>query len=118
MAYHLQTGRQGEDLAVDWLQQQGYHIRHRNWKHSYYELDIVAEKNGTLHFVEVKTRRNTRFGHPEEGVTKKKIARLYEAGAAYQEAFPAHKRVQYNILSILLLPNKEPQFFFLEDISL
>lgn len=118
MAFHLKTGRHGEELAVNWLVQQGYSIRHRNWKYSYYELDIVAEKDGMLHFVEVKTRRNNRYGHPEEGVTKKKIERIYEAGAAYQEAFPGFKRVQYHVLSILLEAGKEPDFFFVEDVAL
>ncbi|MFN4286063.1 MAG: YraN family protein [Lacibacter sp.] len=118
MAKHLHTGRRGEELAAAWLQQKGYVIRHRNWKFSYYELDIVAEKNGMLHFIEVKTRRNNRFGHPEESVSKKKLQRLYEAGAAYQEAYPGFKWVQYHILSILLLPQRPPEFYFLEDVSM
>ncbi len=118
MAKHLATGRLGEDLAARWLQERGYRILHRNWKYSYYELDLVAEKNGMLHFIEVKTRRTDTFGYPEEGVTIRKMERLLLAGEAYQEQYPHWKRLQYHILSIRLYANREPDYFLLEDVSL
>ena len=42
MAKHLETGRQGEELAAQWLLAQGFAILHRNWKHSYFELDVMS----------------------------------------------------------------------------
>ena len=55
-------GRWGEDLAAEFLEQQGYRIVDRNWKCRFGELDLVAEGGGFLCFVEVKLRRSNRFG--------------------------------------------------------
>jgi putative endonuclease len=117
MAKHLETGREGEELAVAWLQAKGYLILHRNWRHSYFELDIVASKENTLHFIEVKTRTTDRYGYPEEDVTLKKLERLMNAGEEFLHQHPQWKRVQYDILSIRLSPHQTPEYFFLEDVS-
>ena len=117
MAKHIKTGEEGEELAIAWLQAQGFAILHRNWKHSYFELDVVASKDGVLHFVEVKTRTTDTFGHPEEGVTSKKLERLMQAGEEYLQQYPDWKRIQYDILSIRLHKYKAPEYFFLEDVS-
>lgn len=117
MAKHIKTGEEGEELATAWLQAQGFAILHRNWKHSYFELDVVASKDAVLHFVEVKTRTTDTFGHPEEGVTAKKLERLMLAGEEYLQQNPNWKRIQYDILSIRLHKYKAPEYFFLEDVS-
>ena len=117
MAKHLETGRQGEEMAIAWLQGQGYTILHRNWKHSYFELDVIAVKDAVLHFIEVKTRTTDTYGHPEEGVTTKKLERLMNAGEEYLHQHPDWNRIQYDILSIRLFTHKSPEYFFIEDIS-
>ena len=48
MAGHNVLGKIGEDIAADYLVKQGYHIRHRNWRKGHNELDIVAEKDGSM----------------------------------------------------------------------
>ena len=53
------TGRLGEETAARWLLDHGFTLLHRNWRQGHYELDIVAARKGTLHFIEVKTRRGT-----------------------------------------------------------
>ncbi len=118
MAKHLDTGKQGEDLAASWLQSNGFTILHRNWRFSYFELDVIATRNEFLHFIEVKTRTTDRFGHPEEDVTVKKLKRMMSAGEEFQFQNPGWKWVQYDILSILLHEHKEPDYFFIEDVSL
>ena len=117
MAKHLETGRQGEELAAEWLQAQGFVIMHRNWKHSYFELDVVASKDNILHFIEVKTRTTDTYGHPEEGVTAKKLERLMNGAEEFLHQHPEWKRIQYDILSIRLHKYKAPEYFFLEDVS-
>lgn len=116
MAKHLETGKTGENLAAVWLEQNGFTLLHRNWKHSYYELDIIAEKQGCLHFIEVKTRRTKTYGFPEEGVTDHKRERLMNAGEAFLEQNPQWKRIQYDILSIHLT-SQGAEYFLIEDIS-
>ncbi len=117
MAKHLETGKQGEEMATAWLLGQGFTILHRNWKYSYFELDVIAEREGVLHFIEVKTRTTDMYGHPEEGVTAKKLERLMNAGEEFLNMYPVWERIQYDILSIRLFTNKAPEYFFIEDIS-
>jgi putative endonuclease len=118
MAKHLTTGRKGEDLAVTWLESHGFSILHRNWRYSYFELDIIATRDHFLHFIEVKTRTGDLFGYPEEDVTVKKLKRMMQAGEEFQFQYPTWKWVQYDVLSIRLFEKREPEYFFIEDVSL
>jgi putative endonuclease len=118
LAKHNVLGTEGEALAVQWLQERGFMLLHRNWRHSYYEVDIIASRETVLHFIEVKTRRSKKFGEPEESVDKKKIINLMKAGAEFQYQFPDWKRVQYDVLSITIEPNGSAGYFFIEDVYL
>lgn|SRR5688572_17980528 len=119
MSYqHHDTGKKGEDMAVDYLQQQKFIILHRNWRHARYEIDVIASRDNVLHIIEVKTRTNLLFGHPEESVSKKKINNMLLSAKAFMYQYPQWRQVQYNILSITLLANQPPDFFFIEDVYL
>ena len=118
MNQHHATGQEGEVIAINWLSRQGFFILHTNWRCYHYELDIVAEKGEILHFVEVKTRKSLQYGYPEEGVTRAKFRRMKAAGAAYLHRYKDNRiRVQYDILSILLQNDQEPQITLIEDIG-
>ena len=117
-ANHLETGKKGESLAVAYLQQNGFTILRCNWRHSFYEIDIIASKNGVLHFIEIKTRRTMKYGFPEESVSVKKIRSLLKGAAIYLLQHPGWKRVQLDVLSITMLPEREPEYFLIEDVSL
>jgi putative endonuclease len=114
---HL-LGKQGESLAAKWLEEAGYTILHKNWRHAHVEVDIIANKNNVLHFIEVKTRSNTRFGQPEEGVDQHKIHHLLQAGEEFQYQYPQWKRVQYDVLSISIQANNNISYYFIDDIYL
>lgn len=73
-----QTGNLGETLAEQYLRRQGYTIIARNWRCPVGELDVVARQGAMLVFVEVRTRRGTRQGTPEESITPAKQAKLVE----------------------------------------
>lgn len=118
MASHNELGKEGERMADAWLCTKGYNILHRNWRHSYYEIDIIAEKNEVLHIIEVKIRRHSPFGHPEDSVSKRKFRRLQRAADQFLHLNPGHKWVQYGILAITLFADKDPEFYLLEDIFL
>jgi putative endonuclease len=118
MPSHLQVGSDGEDLAVEWLRQRDYEILHRNWRYRHYEIDIVAKKNNRLHFIEVKSRHASPFGHPEDSVGKKKFKNLQRAADEFLFLNPGHKWIQYDILSITLPKQGAPEFFLLEDVFL
>lgn len=78
-----ELGRLGEDFAAGLLTAEGYRVIERNFRCRAGEIDIIAEKNGELSFVEVKTRRTLTFGQPAEAVTLEKQRRLRETAAYY-----------------------------------
>lgn len=85
--YKQKLGQRGEEIAISYLRQQGYTILARNWRCPVGELDIVAREGEMLAFVEVRTRRGSRFGTPEESITLPKQAKLIEVAQTYlQEA--------------------------------
>lgn len=69
-------GRAGEQLAVHYLENEGFRVIARNWRHQFGELDIVALDAETIVAIEVKTRSSTDFGHPFESITTEKVQRL------------------------------------------
>ncbi|MEO5985351.1 MAG: YraN family protein [Ferruginibacter sp.] len=119
MTHNASTGRIGEDFAAAWLEQKGYEILYRNWRHQHWEIDIIAVKKNVLHFIEVKTRASRTFGYPEDNVSKKKIAYLIDAGEEFLFKYPHWQRIQFDILAITINPGKaKSEYFFIEDIYL
>lgn len=118
MAVHNQLGKRGEQMAEAYLVQNGYEILHRNWRFSHYEIDIIALRNEVLHFVEVKLRSSKTFGLPEQNVKKKKFQSLLHAADEFLFQHQQYRHVQYDILSINLFADNEPEFFLIEDVYL
>ncbi len=118
MADHNLTGKTGEQLAALFFSKHGYIVLEKNWRHSRWEVDIIASKNNVLHFVEVKTRRTKNYGLPEEKVGNKKIQNLINAAEEYLYLHPEWKRIQFDILSIILNNDKAPEYFLIEDVYL
>jgi putative endonuclease len=118
MASHNELGQKGEELAYTWLKKNGYEVLHRNWRHSHYEIDLIALKNNFLHIIEVKARHYTPFGHPEDSVGRKKFKNLQRAADEFLFLNPGYKWIQYNILAITLFRDKDPEYFLLEDVFL
>ncbi len=72
-----QLGNYGEQLACEYLVKQGYQILYAPWTClPFGEIDIVARDGKTLVFVEVKTRKTSDFGYPEEAVTRRKRVKI------------------------------------------
>lgn len=118
MRDHIETGKKGELLAENYIRDLGFDILHRNWRHRRTEIDIIATKNNILHFIEVKTRTSLIFGFPEESVSNRKIKTLFRGGAAYCFKNPGWPNIQFDILSIVLLENKAPEFLLISDVCL
>ena len=76
-------GQKGEQLAEAELRQRGYRILELNWRCQDGEIDIVAEHDGWLVFVEVRTRRGVKMGSPEASITPAKCARLVRVAQRY-----------------------------------
>lgn len=118
MAKHIQTGKLGEQMGEVFFVEKGYRVLEKNWRHSHWEVDIIAEKNSVLHFVEIKTRRTKNYGLPEEKVGAKKIQNLINAAEQYLYLHPEWKRIQFDILSININKNGPADYFLIEDVYL
>lgn len=116
MSHNSQTGKEGEELAVNWLQEQGFTVLSVNWRFSRYEIDVICCRGNILHFIEVKTRNSIMFGHPEESVTGKKLESMMNAGEEYLFRNPKWKQVQYDVLSITRFSQGNIEYYFIEDV--
>ncbi|NOZ61775.1 MAG: YraN family protein [Calditrichaeota bacterium] len=76
-------GKLGEELASDYLQKKGYEILKRNFRFGHGEIDIIAEKDGVLVFVEVKTKQFGDFGDPIHWVTRRKQLQIGKIAHGY-----------------------------------
>ncbi|MCI8646829.1 MAG: YraN family protein [Firmicutes bacterium] len=85
---NMQLGKLGEDTVQSYLEQKGYKILCRNYRCRGGEIDIIASKGADLHFIEVKTRNGSLFGHPAESVTKEKKKHIKAAISSYLSQWP------------------------------
>jgi len=98
----------GEGIATRYLQDKGYKILERNYYTRNGELDIICEKDSKIVFVEVKTRKNTSFGSPEEAITRKKINHLRQAALTYLNSVERpYQEICFDVITILVDGNKE-----------
>ena len=107
MAKHNELGKEGETEAAEYLISKGYTIRHRNWRSGKRELDIVAQKDGELVIVEVKTRRSDEFGRPEEAITDRKIRNIIISTDAYIQRSEIDLPVRFDVITVT---GTEPPF--------
>ncbi len=104
-ASRQQLGRNGERLAATWLEARGLVIVERNWRCPYGELDLIARHGEEWVFIEVKTRRGTRMGAPEEAVTRGKRRRLILSAQAYLSAQGAEQQsYRIDVIAVELTP--------------
>jgi len=116
-------GKYGEGLAKNFLIKNGFKILEMNFKYSKLsEIDIIAYKNNSIHFVEVKTRSTLNFGAPFEAVNRKKLLSIFQCAQFYlKNTNVKYKRYQIDVIGIILnnnIDNDEPEFQFIENISL
>lgn len=108
-------GRRGEELAAQYLTDLGLVVLERNWRCREGELDIVATDGiGRVYICEVKTRSGTGYGTPAEAVTRgkrRKIRRL--AGLWLSAHLSGWRPLQFDVISVLWLPNEEPEITYL-----
>jgi putative endonuclease len=80
-----ETGRKAEKAAATYLEMRGYKVLERNWRRPRCEIDIIAEKDGTIYFVEVKYRRNDDQGGGLEAITPTKLRQMRYAATSWLE---------------------------------
>ena len=115
----VEIGREGEDLAVEYLLANGYKIIDRNYYTQFGEVDVIASKDNNLIFFEVKTRRNKNFGNPEESIDQKKIESLIITAEHYlEEKIDEEISWQIDLLAIQILRDGKVEIQHFRDINL
>ena len=102
MADHNDLGKLGEELAVEFLEKNGYSILETNWTFQKAEIDIIAKKENILAVIEVKTRSNIDFGLPQDFVKPKKIQLLVKAINEYVLSNDLDVEVRFDIIALHL----------------
>ena len=115
---HLQTGSWGEELAADYLRDKGYVILERDWHSGHRDIDIIAQQDGYIVFVEVKTRRSTDFGSPAQAVDYHKQQNLLRAINHYIHYRHLDMPWRFDVISIVGLPGGHPDIEHIEDFTL
>ena len=91
-AWRQRVGRRGEEIAKRRLEDIGYRILETNYRSKEGEIDLVAEKDGSMVFVEVRSKTGPGAGSPEESITPKKMSHLVAAAQHYLQANGAEER--------------------------
>ena len=109
-----ELGKIGEDLAAEYLINQGYQILERNWRSGHKEIDIIALKDDILAVVEVKTRTSEDYGDPDLAVGTMKEQMLVWAADSYVRYKNLDVDVRFDIISVIL-NEREQRLEHIED---
>ncbi len=102
-------GNNAENLAVEYLQKEGYEILDRNYYSSHSEIDIVAKNQLYIVFFEVKMRSSTQFGQPFEQVTEAKVEHVFNAAEAWViEHKLENSPMRFDVIGILIRKGEKP----------
>ncbi|SDW00474.1 putative endonuclease [Marininema mesophilum] len=103
-----ETGFLGEKIARRYLEEKGWRIRETNWRTRLGELDIIAEQDGWIIVVEVRTTRSHRYGYGFQSVDRKKQQQVRRLATQYlRQKHLDHHLVRLDVISILLGPTEE-----------
>ena len=97
---NTQKGKLSEDLAKEYLVRKRYEILEMNYRYKRSEIDIIGLKDNLLVFFEVKSRKDGRYGYPEEAVSERKKEMIYQGAENYLLAIKWKGLVRFDIVSV------------------
>ncbi len=101
--YKQKFGNLGEELACTYLENKQFEILARNYRSKFGEIDVVALRKGTLHFIEVKTRSTDRFGKPAEAVDREKMSKILRLAQVFiKENKFEYYRYSFDVIEVKL----------------
>jgi putative endonuclease len=101
----IQTGKEGERIAANFLKKSGYRIIETNFRCAIGEIDIIAWDKNELVFIEVKTRTSGELGFPEQAVGIKKQKKMSQLALWYlQKKNTKDTATRFDVLAIMILP--------------
>ena len=114
----LQLGKWGEEQVADRLRRQGWRIAARNFRCRLGELDIIAENGVYLAFVEVKLRKNGRYGSACEAVTPSKQRKLRLTAQFYLMGHPTGLQPRFDVAEVYApqgVRTEKPDIYYIEN---
>ena len=126
VAQHIYIGKMGEEAVTNHLKRHGYNINTRNYRKKWGEIDIVTEKNGVVHFVEVKTvsrgTNNSSVAHetwlPEENVDRRKLQKLFRTIETWILEHTYEGEWQLDVASVWIdTKNKKGRIKIIENVT-
>jgi putative endonuclease len=111
MSDKIKTGREGENMATEFLKKKGFEIVARNYRFKRAEIDIIVKKDDWLLFVEVKTRNSAAFGEPEAFVDLAKARMIFSAAEEFIFSTDWNGHVRFDVVSVKLGPDPEIRHF-------
>jgi putative endonuclease len=109
----IEIGRQGENLAAEFLMKKGWKIVNRNYRHGKGEIDLIVRRDDWTIFVEVKTRSSTAYGEPEDFVDVFQMRKIYDAAEEFIFSTDWQGHVRFDVVSIKL--GSPPEIEHFED---
>jgi putative endonuclease len=109
----IEIGREGENLAAEFLKQKGWEIVSRNFRYGKAEIDLIIKRDDWTIFVEVKTRSSSAYGEPEEFVDEFQARRIFDAAEEFIFSTNWLGHVRFDVVSIKL--GTPPEIVHFED---
>ena len=116
--FRISLGDRGEMAGWDYLRRSGYRLLEKNFRSRRGEIDVIAEKNGRICFIEIKTRTGEGFGLPEEAVDLRKQRKLVDLAAWYlREKKISGRGISFGVLAIGWKASGDPEMRLIENAS-
>lgn len=111
-------GQWGEEQAAEWLRRRGWRIVGRNFRCRMGEVDIIAADGRYLAFVEVKLRKDGRYGAACEAVTLSKQRKLRTAAEYYLLCHPTRLQPRFDVAEVYApqgVRTERPDIYYIEN---
>lgn len=96
----IAIGKEAELKAADFLLLKGYVFQTANFRYGKGEIDLIFKDGEVLVFVEVKARKNDRYGYPEQWVSRKKLEMIYQTAEGYMLKTNWNGRIRFDVVAV------------------
>ena len=108
-------GNRGESAVAEYIAKKGYIISARNYRSKYGEIDIIAENNDEILFVEVKTRSKNSFGKPQDYVNHPKKRRIFITASIYLRSNGFGLKPRFDVAEVMILGSETLEVNYIEN---
>lgn len=98
----IYTGKEGEKIAAAFLKKKGYKIIETNYRCPLGEIDIIAREKDEIVFVEVKTRKSTEMGYPEQAVGINKQKKMSQLALWYLQKTNTDDQARFDVIAVTM----------------